>query len=98
MLSQSPQHHQTNLFGSDLLMQLDPNDPLLQLASVIPRQDFEEAFSKYYTKNVGAPSKPIRLMVGLLLLKSLSYLMLVINTGTIGKVELNDYGLLVHSR
>jgi len=71
MLSQSSEHHQTNLFGSDLLMQLDPTDPLLQLSAVIPWHDFEQEFSKYYTKNIGAPSKPIRLMVGLLLLKSL---------------------------
>lgn len=71
MLSQSSEHHQTNLFGTDLLMQLDPNDSLLQLASVIPWQIFEQEFSKYYQKNIGAPSKPIRLMVGLLLLKSL---------------------------
>lgn len=71
MLSQSSEHHQTNLFGHDLLLQLDPSDPLLQLAAVIPWQDFDKAFSKFYTKNIGAPSKPIRLMVGLLLLKSL---------------------------
>ena len=71
MLSQSSEHHQTNLFGSDRLMQLDPTDPLLQLSAVIPWHDFEQEFSKYYTKNIGAPSKPIRLMVGLLLLKSL---------------------------
>lgn len=71
MLSQSSEHHQTNLFGTDLLLQLDPNDPLLQLASVIPWQIFEQEFSKYYHKNIGAPSKPIRLMVGLLMLKSL---------------------------
>jgi len=54
-----------------LLLQLDPNDPLLQLSRVIPWHDFEQAFSKYYTKNIGAPSQPIRLMVGLLLLISL---------------------------
>jgi len=71
MLSQSSEHHQANLFGSDLLLQLDPNAPLLQLSQIIPWHDFEQEFSKYYTKNIGAPSKPIRLMVGLLLLKSL---------------------------
>lgn len=74
MLRQSSEYHQTNFFGSDLLLQLDPNEPLLQLSAVIPWQDFEQAFSKYYTKNIGAPSKPIRLMVGLLLLKSLQNL------------------------
>ena len=71
MLTESSKHHQTNLFGSDLLLQLDPKDPLIQLAAVIPWQDFDEAFAKHYNKNVGAPSKPIRLMVGLLMLKSL---------------------------
>jgi len=54
MLTQSAQHHQTNLFGSDLLLQLDPNDPLLRLAAVIPWQDFDNEFSKHYQKNIGA--------------------------------------------
>jgi len=36
MLTESPEYHQSNLFGSDLLLLLDPNDPLIQLASVIP--------------------------------------------------------------
>ena len=62
---------QPNLFGNDLLQQLDPADPLLQLAAVIPWRDFEQAFSQYYTPGLGAPGKPIRLMVGLLLLKQL---------------------------
>jgi len=38
MLTESSGQHQTNLFGSDLLLQLDPNAPLLQLAAVIPWQ------------------------------------------------------------
>ncbi len=71
MLTHSPEHHQANLFGSDLLMQLDPGDPLLQLAAVIPWQDFDQAFAHHYSSHVGAGSKPIRLMVGLLMLKSL---------------------------
>ncbi len=62
---------QPNLFGNDLLQQLDPADPLLHLAAVIPWRDFEQAFSKHYTQGLGAPGKPIRLMVGLLLLKQL---------------------------
>jgi IS5 family transposase len=62
---------QPNLFGTDLLQQLDPADPLLQLASVIPWRDFDQAFSQHYTQGLGAPGKPIRLMVGLLLLKQL---------------------------
>lgn len=66
--------HQRNLFGTDLLMQLDLADPLLKLASAIPWQDFEESFAIHYTASTGAPSKPIRLMVGLLILKQLENL------------------------
>jgi transposase, IS5 family len=69
MLKKSSSTHQTNLFGTDLLLQLDPNDPLLKLFTAIPWHHFEEAFSIHYQKTVGAPSKPIRLMIDLLLLK-----------------------------
>jgi len=61
--------HQTNLFGTDLLQQLDLLDPLLQLASIIPWSEFEEEFAQYYTPGLGRPAKAIRLMVGLQLLK-----------------------------
>ena len=74
MLIQSGSTHQTNLFGTDLLLQLDPNDPLLKLSIAIPWHHFEEAFAIHYNEAVGAPSKPIRLMVGLLLLKQLENL------------------------
>ncbi len=74
MLTNSPDFHQKNLFGDDLLQQLDPKDSLLQLAQVIPWNDFDDAFSHHYSKNTGAPSKPIRLMVGLLILKQLENL------------------------
>lgn len=71
MLTSSSTIHQPNLFGTDLLCQLDLNDPLLKLASAIPWHEFDEAFSIHYTESTGAPSKPIRLMVGLLILKQL---------------------------
>ena len=74
MLTPSSPHHQTSLFGQDLLLQLDPGDPLLKLAEKIPWEVFDEAFAKHYCKTNGAPSKPIRLMVGLLLLKQLENL------------------------
>jgi len=35
---------------------------------------FDQSFSNHYTQGVGAHSKPIRLMVGLLLLKQLENL------------------------
>jgi IS5 family transposase len=66
--------HQTNLFGTELLQQLDAGDPLLQLASAIPWSELEQAFAKHYTPGVGRPPKPIRLMVGLEILKFLENL------------------------
>lgn len=55
-------------------MQPDPTDPLLKLASAIPWEVSEELFSTHYTASTGGPSKPIRLMVGLLILKQLENL------------------------
>jgi IS5 family transposase len=74
MLTRSSELHQTNLFGQDLLLQLDPDDPLLQLASAIPWETFDQDFAVHYACGIGAPSKPIRVMVGLLLLKQLENL------------------------
>lgn len=50
--------------------QLDPRQPLKQLADTLPWSEFEQAFGKYYSEE-GRPAKPVRLMVGLLLLKQL---------------------------
>lgn len=74
MLRDSQQHTQSSFFGTDLIDQLDPNDPLLLLAKVIPWDTFENAFCKAYTQGVGRPSIPIRVMVGLLILKQLDNL------------------------
>ena len=49
---------------------LDSNDPLVSLADTINWGFFEDSFAKYYSID-GRPAKPIRLMVGLLLLKQL---------------------------
>lgn len=57
----------------DLLDQLNPNHPLLRLASEIPWSRFEEEFAGLYSVN-GRPAKPTRLMVGLMLLKQLENL------------------------
>ena len=43
---------------------------LKKLGNEIPRRDFEEAFGEYYSEE-GRPAKPVRLMVGLLLLKQM---------------------------
>ncbi len=51
--------------------QLDQKHPLYKLASAINWQLFEDSFKVYYSAKMGAPSKPIRLMVSLLILKHL---------------------------
>ena len=48
---------------------LSPKHPLFILANEIKWDVFEEAFSPLYSKDKGRPAKPIRLMVGLLMLK-----------------------------
>lgn len=50
--------------------QLDPRHPLRMLAERIPWNTFEENFAELYS-DLGAPAKPIRLMVSLLLLKQM---------------------------
>ena len=64
---------QKNLFYGSLMDMLDTYDPLIQLADTIPWSKFETEFKKYYTGE-GRPPKPIRLMVGILLLKQLKNL------------------------
>lgn len=61
---------QTSLFG-DLETMLDPCHPLYKLANMIDWACFERAFSPLFCQDNGRPSKPIRLMVGLLMLKHL---------------------------
>ena len=52
---------------------LDSRDSLVALADTIDWEQFDESFAKYYS-NEGRPAKPIRLMVGLLILKQLENL------------------------
>jgi len=73
MLVKSSKNSQSNLFYPPLRDMLDSNDPLVALADVINWDMFENEFAKYYS-NKGRPAKPIRLMVGLLLLKQLENL------------------------
>ena len=61
---------QTSFLMPTLCAQLDPRQPLKQLAERLPWAEFEQAFGKYYSAE-GRPAKPVRLMVGLLLLKQL---------------------------
>jgi len=74
MLTGTDRYHQASFFGADLLEQLDPSDPLILLSKVIPWQDFDKAFEPHYSDNNGRPSIPIRVLVGLLILKQLENL------------------------
>jgi len=49
--------------------QLDQRHPLYKLANTIDWNVFDEAFKEHYSEKMGAPAKPIRLMVSLLILK-----------------------------
>jgi len=64
---------QGNFLFQDLLEQLNPRDPLLLLEKRIPWERFEAEFSELYS-DAGRPAKPIRLMVGLMILKQLENL------------------------
>jgi len=68
MLKEKPSESQLS-FYSTLEEQLNRQHPLYILAGQIKWESFETAFSKHYSPNFGAPAKPIRLMVGLLMLK-----------------------------
>jgi IS5 family transposase len=61
-----------NLFSGSFMDMLDSKDSLIVLADTFPWSKVESKFQKYYkNEKVGRPNKPIRLMVGLLLLKQL---------------------------
>lgn len=62
--------NQTSLFFS-FESSLNHKHPLFILANQINWSLFEHAFEDLYCKNNGRPAKPIRLMVGLLILKHL---------------------------
>jgi IS5 family transposase len=73
LLPHSSKNNQPNLFHNQLRDMLDSNDPLVALADTINWEQFDDSFEKYYSDN-GRPAKPIRLMVGMLILKQLENL------------------------
>ncbi len=60
---------QDNLFKSRLSNQLNPKHPLVILSGKINWTSLEEKFGVMYQAELGYPPKPIRLMVGLLMLQ-----------------------------
>ena len=69
----TPNVNQSSFLYPNLLDQLDPKHPLLQLARQIDWSFFETEFAPLYSHR-GKPSKAIRLMVGLSILKHLENL------------------------
>jgi len=69
MLSKKSLTNQLNFLAPTLAEQLNPNQELYLLSNKIRWQYFETEFSKYYSDQ-GRPAHPIRLMVSLLILKS----------------------------
>jgi len=64
----SPNPNQMSFMAANLLEQLNPKQSLLELAEKIPWYYFESEFAPLYS-DIGRPAKPIRLMVGLSILK-----------------------------
>lgn len=58
-------------FFNGLADLVDQKHPLYRLSHCINWQNFDEAFEPLYSEKMGAPAKPIRLMVSLLILKYL---------------------------
>jgi IS5 family transposase len=73
MQQDSPHTQQLSFLAPNLIDQLNPKHPLLQLAKRIPWNYFETEFSPLYA-HTGRPAKPIQLMVGLCILKHLENL------------------------
>lgn len=69
MKGKSPNQSQRELF-QNLEDLLNPEDSLYKLSNKVPWETLEEEFSSLYS-SIGRPSKPVRLMVSLLLLKQL---------------------------
>jgi IS5 family transposase len=68
MLGKSDKNPQLNLTQVPMVHFIDPGHELCRLAKKINWDDVEKDFSRYYSTK-GAPSIPVRVMVGLILLK-----------------------------
>jgi len=68
MIAKQKVQNQISLFFS-FQSTLDQKHPLFVLANKIDWTVFDNAFEPLYCKDNGRPSKPIRLMVGLIMLK-----------------------------
>ena len=68
MLPSRPSSGKNDLFRERLDAIINMDHPLVRLSDLMPWDDFDEAFGRFY-RPVGRPAKPTRLMVGLHYLK-----------------------------
>ena len=71
-LLSSPQSSDLDMFRQELANLIDMRHVLVKLAQMIDWSSCEERFGGLYAAGVGRPGHPIRLMVGLQLLKQMS--------------------------
>jgi transposase, IS5 family len=62
-------NQQLHLFQSRLSNQLSQNHPLIQLSKLIDWKSLENEFADFFVENIGQPAKPVRLVVGILMLQ-----------------------------
>jgi IS5 family transposase len=65
-------HFQGRLFEQRLSFQLNPSHELFQLSKLIDWESLEKEFSGYFVEKVGASAKPVRLVVGILMLQQMN--------------------------
>jgi len=63
---------ESELFRNRLSNQLNPREPLFILAGQVNWSVFEESFGAEFSEGPGQPPKPIRLMVGLMMLQHMN--------------------------
>jgi IS5 family transposase len=62
-------HDQGRLFQQRLSSQINPSHELCQLSKSIEWEFYEKEFAGYFVDKIGAPGKPVRLIVGILMLQ-----------------------------
>jgi IS5 family transposase len=62
-------NNQERLFSLRLSNQLNSNHPLIQLSKLIDWKFLEDEFSGLFVEKIGQPAKPVRLVVGIMMLQ-----------------------------
>ena len=73
MIGKTPKEHQMSIFEVALESFIDMNHELVLLSKQIDWEAVESEFAEYYCADNGRPSVPIRKMVGMLLLKNITF-------------------------